>query len=67
MAALIIEGFRTMSVAEAAEQLGISPQAVRRLLRSGLLHGFRLNQREWRVMKPLTRVEGRRGPKPEKR
>lgn len=54
----------TASVAEAAEDLGLSVQAVRRLLRSGLLKGFRLNAREWRVHKPYLRTPGRRGPPP---
>lgn len=53
------------SVAETAADLGLSEQAVRRLLRSGLLRGFRLNAREWRVDKPYLRKPGRRGPPPQ--
>lgn len=57
----------SISVAEAAQKMGISVQAVRRLLRSGLLYGFRLNGREWRVHFPIIRSDGSRGPKPENR
>lgn len=62
---LTLRLFNTASVADAAADLGLSEQAVRRLLRSGLLRGFRLNAREWRVEKPYLRKPGRRGPPPQ--
>ena len=51
-----------VTVAEAAEQLGVSAGRIRQLLGQGRVHGARRSGRDWLIPTPVDIQPGVRGP-----
>lgn len=55
---------KTVTTAEAAERLGVTPNRLRVLLGQRRIKGARLVGREWQIPADFTVTPGTRGPKP---